>query len=44
MKRSWFKRENPLMALVARFTVTVFSTSDWKPSFSSMVATGSRPP
>jgi hypothetical protein len=32
-----------LMALVTRFTVTVFSTSDWKPNFSSMVATGSRP-
>src|ERR1019366_847443 len=32
------------MTLVTRFTVTFSSTSAWKPSFSSMVATGSRPP
>jgi hypothetical protein len=32
------------MTLVTRLTVTVSSTNGWKPSFSSMVATGSRPP
>jgi hypothetical protein len=32
------------MALVFRLTVSVSSTSCWKPSFSSMVATGSSPP
>ena len=32
------------IARVCRRIVSVSSTSCWKPSFSSMVATGSRPP
>src|ERR1700674_1866292 len=32
------------MTRVTRFTVSVSSTSCWNPSFSSIVATGNRPP
>src|SRR5664280_480063 len=39
-KKNWYKP----MTLVTRLTVTASSSNDWKPSFSSIVATGSRPP